>query len=159
MFSYPQQEPVKKAYGSTILEKSKLGYATNNVHSNLPAVMHDGRSLVAAHQPEAILNESLLKTSNVKSNWEYRQYLTENSQKIASDNFREACNDTGYFERFPPNERKFESQTHSTPLQYKTSQTLANEKSDLKQLYLSREELNKRKQPVTITQDELFSKK
>ena len=157
MFSYPQSEPIKKAYGTTILEKSSLGYATNNVHPQHPPKMDDGRSLVASHQPEAILNETLLKESQVQSNWEYRKYLTENSQRIARDNFREACNDTGYIQRFTPDENNFETKTFSTPLQYKESNTLANEKSDLKQLYLTKEELQKKYEPVTVTQDALFA--
>lgn len=161
MFSYPQPEPVNKEYATyTTSDKSKLGYATNNIYSNMPPRMTDGRSLIASHQPEAILNETLLKNSNVSTNWEYRKFLTDNSQKIAQDNFREACNDVGYYERFLPNERGYNSSTHSTPsnyLQYKHQNTLLNENSDLKELYLSREDLNKKFEPVTFTQDQLFS--
>lgn len=162
MFSYPQPEPIKRAYqNDTILEKSTLGYATNNVHPTLPPRMNDGRSLIASHQPEAILNETILQNSNVKSNWEYRKYLTENSQKIAQDNFREACNDVGYYERFTPDERGYKTDNHNTPsnhLLYKDQSTIINEKSDLKNLYLSRDDLNNKFQPLSITQDELFSK-
>ena len=161
MFSYPQPEPIKRAYqNDTILEKSTLGYATNNVHPNLPPRMNDGRSLIAAHQPEAVLNEVILQNSNVTSNWEYRKYLTDNSERIARENFREACNDVGYFERFTPDEQGYKGDTHNTPsnyLLYKDQSTIINEKSDLKNLYLSRDELNSNFQPVTITQDELFS--
>ncbi len=162
MFSYPQPEPIKKAYqNDTILEKSTLGYATNNVHPQLPPRMNDGRSLIAAHQPEAVLNEIILQNSNVNSNWEYRKYLTENSQQIARDNFREACNDVGYFERFTPDERGYTTDKHSTPsnhLLYKNQSTILSENNDLKNLYLSRDELNSQFQPVTLTQAELFSK-
>ena len=162
MFSYPRAEPFKKAYSNdTILEKSTFGYATNNVHPQLPARMNDGRSLIAAHQPEAVLNETILQNSGVQSNWEYRKYLTENSQQIARDNFREACNDVGYFERFAPDERGYKSEKHDTPssyLVYKDQSTIINENSDLKNLYLTREELSSRYEPVTLTQDQLFSK-
>jgi len=162
MFSYPQPEPIKKAYqNDAILEKSSLGYATNNVHPTLPPRMNDGRSLIASHQPESILNETILQNSNVKSNWEYRKYLTENSQKIVQDNFRESCNDVGYYERFTPDERGYKTDNHNTPsnyLVYKDQSTFTNEQSDLKNLYLSRDDLNNRFQPLSITQDELFSK-
>lgn len=162
MFSYPRAEPFKKAYSSndTILEKSSFGYATNNVHPQLPPRMNDGRSLIAAHQPEAVLNDTILQNSKVTTNWEYRKYLTENSQQIARDNFREACNDVGYFERFTPDERGYNSDKHATPsnhLLYKDQATILNENSDLKNLYLSREELSSRYEPVTLTQDQLFS--
>ena len=162
MFSYPQAEPIKHAYiNNCILDNSNLGYATNNVHPNMPANMTDGRSLVAAHQPEAVLNETILQNSGVKSNWEYRKYLTENSQQIGRDNFQEACNDVGYFERFTPQERTDLDQQYTPPsshLLYKDRSTILNEKSDLKGLYLSREELQSKFQPVTLTQDELFNK-
>jgi hypothetical protein len=162
MFSYPRAEPFKKAYSNeTLLEKSTFGYATNNVHPEMPPRMNDGRSLIAAHQPEAVLNETILQNSGVATNWEYRKYLTENSQQIARDNFREACNDVGYFERFTPDERGYKNDKHNTPsshLLYKDQSTILNEKSDLKNLYLSREELSNRSQPVILTQDELFSK-
>jgi hypothetical protein len=161
MFSYPQPEPIKRAYqNDVILEKSTLGYATNNVHPQLPPRMNDGRSLIASHQPEAILNETILQNNNIKSNWEYRKFLTENSQKIAQENFREACNDVGYTERFTPDERGYKNDTHNTPsnyLLYKDQSTIINEKSDLKNLYLSRDELNSHFKPVSLTQNELFS--
>ena len=161
MFSYPQTEPIKSAYSDNqILPRSTLGYATNNIYHNMPPRMDDSRSLVAAYQPEAILNESLLNKSGVKSNWEYRKYLTEHSQQIAKENFKEAANDVGYFERFTPNERGYQSQTHGTPLSsanYKDSSTILNENSDLKNLYLTREELQQKREPVVLTQDQLFS--
>lgn len=160
MFSNMNPEPINSAYEHKSLERSTLGYATNNVHPSLPPRMDDSRSLIASYQPEAVLNETLLKNSNVKSNWEYRRYLTNNSEKIARENFQEACNDVGYFQRFTPEERGDDSQTFSSPsnhLQYKHPNTILNEKSDLKELYLSKEELQKRKDPVTITQDRLFS--
>lgn len=161
MFSKLQPEPVTIEYSTyTSPEKSTLGYATNNVHPELPPRMTDSRSLIASYQPEAIVNNTLLKNSNVKTNWEYRKFLTENSQKIAKDNFREACNDVGYFERFLPDERGYSSNTHGTPsnhLLYKNQGTLLNENSDLKELYLTRDELNDKFQPVTFTQDQIFS--
>ena len=161
MFSYPQPEPFAYAYKESSIPESKLGYATNNVYNGIPANMTDSRSLIASYQPETILNQNLIKQSGIQSNWEYRKYLTENSQKIAQENFREACNDVGYTERFTPNERGYKNDTHNTPsnyLLYKDQSTIINEKSDLKNLYLSRDELNSKFQPVTMTQDELFSK-
>ena len=155
MFSYPKPEPVMSAYtNNDTCVPSKLGYATNNVYPQFPPRMNDGRSLIAAHQPEAVLNENLIKSSGMKSNWEYRKYLMENSQQIAKDNFREACNDCGYFERFKPNERGAEPLHYAM---YKDNSTFIHEQSDLKQLYLSREDLSKKYEPITLTQDQLFS--
>ena len=122
--------------------------------------MHDGRNY-ASWQSGAAINENLRKKTGIKQNWEYRKYLTENSQQIARDNFREACNDVGYFERFAPDERGYKSEKHDTPssyLVYKDQSTIINENSDLKNLYLTREELSSRYEPVTLTQEQLFSK-
>jgi len=160
MFSYPQSEPLKTAYTLECSTNSKMGYGTNNIYQNMPPRMTDSRSLIAAYQPEAVLNNNILKQNGIKSNWEYRKYLTENSQQIAQDNFREACNDAGYFQRFTPDERGFQSETHKTPsqTQYKERSTMLQEQSDLKELYLSRDELQQRIDPITLTQDQLFSK-
>ena len=70
------------------------------------------------------------------------------------------CNDAGYFQRFTPDERGFQSETHKTPsqTQYKERSTMLQEQSDLKELYLSRDELQQRIDPITLTQDQLFSK-
>ena len=154
MFSYPQPEPISSAYSCGQCENrvSTLGYATNNVYPSFPANMSDGRSLVASYQPEAILNDNLIKQSGVKSNWEYRKYLVENSKKVAESNFNEACNDCGYFERFLPSERGQKNEV--LPM---GSNRPVSHNSDLKQLYLSREELSNKYEPHTMTQDQLFS--
>ena len=160
MFSYPQSEPLKKAYSNEPLQKSSLGYATNNVYQQLPPRMNDSRSLVASYQPESILNNNLIKQNNIQSNWQYRKFLTENSQQIAQENFKEAANDCGYFQRFTVDERGYFSDSHKTPLDYsmyKDKSTVLNEQSDLKQLYLTKEQLDNKKKPVTLTQEQLFS--
>jgi len=162
MFSYPQPETNECAFPVVreTVPKSKLGYATNNVYPAFPANMHDGRSLIAAHQPEAVLNENLIEQSGIQSNWQYRNYLTHHSQEIAQDNFREACNDTGYFERFLPDQRGDSLPVQNAPLQYSSyddNRSVENQPdSDLKELYLSREQLESRKTAPVISQDELF---
>jgi hypothetical protein len=159
MFSYPQPEPISSAYSCDQKQQplSTLGYATNNVYPTFPANMGDSRSLIASYQPEAILNSNLIKQSGVKSNWEYRKYLIDNSKEIAESNFREACNDCGYFERFRENERGGGGVLSNTGVAYKNPASITNERSDLKKLYLSREELASRREPQSITQEQLFS--
>ena len=159
MFSYPQPEPISSAYSceQTGRPNSTLGYATNNVYPTLPANMNDSRSLIASYQPEAILNENLIKQSGVKSNWEYRKYLVDNSKEVAESNFREACNDCGYFDRFRQNERGQGNILSNTGLGYKDPSITQTEQSDLKKLYLSREELSSKHEPQSLTQEQLFS--
>ncbi len=103
------------------------GYTTNNIYNGVPPLMMDGRSVIASYQPEAWLNESLLKESGVKSNYEYRQYLVNNAKDIMRRNFEESANDCGYYV----------NSNQAPPARVRDT-------SDLKQLYMSREELNSR---------------
>ena len=82
--------------------RSKLGYATNNVFPEFPPLMSDGRSIIATFQSETDTNAITMKSNGIKSNWQYRNYLVDNGASIMRENFKEACNDVGYFERFSP---------------------------------------------------------
>ena len=129
------------------------GYAANNVYPGFPPFMNDGRALIASWQPEAIENENLLKTSGVKSNWEYRKYLTHNAKSIIETNFAEAANDSGYY-------TPGGSTTHSAPAQYDSyiepEHVYGKFDSDLKSKYLSREQLAARLVTPVISQSELL---
>ena len=162
MFSLNQGENLHCAY-SVIKEtkpQSSLGYTTNNVYPGFPPLMSDGRALFATYQPEAVINADLLSSSGIKSNLDYRKYLTHNANKIMEYNFKESCNDVGYFKRFQRDDAVNPSPLGSTVPHLFSSledntrvQGVA--QSDLKQLYLSREVLNSKKIAPTITQDEL----
>jgi hypothetical protein len=154
MFSYPQPESVDCAFPviKETLPRSSLGYTTNNVYAGFPPMMADGRSIVASYQPEAVLNATLIQQNQIRSNWQYRKYLTTNAQQIMQQNFREACNDMGYHERFLPTERG-----NTGPIsQSGASMRPRKEVSDLQQVYLSRDELNDRQRVVLQSQEELF---
>jgi hypothetical protein len=118
---------------------STLGYGTNNKYNNFPPLMSDGRSITASAQTAPLINADLRKHHNITSNWEYRQYLTHNAKNVMNYNLSESSNDVGYYTRFakgPP------------------GNTVEVERpiiSDLKETYLSREQLNARKiAPVII---------
>ena len=137
-------------------KSSYLGYHSNNQYDNFPPLMQDGRSLIASYQPESVLNDYLVKSNNIKSNWEYRKYLIENSQKIAEYNKKESENDIGYYMRHDDLTQK----SANAPYTYKSfvdeSKPIGYESSDLKEMYLSREQLNARMVAPTITQEELI---
>lgn len=162
MFSYPQVSPTPCAFPviHETLPRSKLGYDTNPVYPEFPPMMADGRALIASYQPESILNANLIHQNGIKSNWQYRKFLTENSTSIAQQNFREACNDVGYFERVLPSEMGNQDPITHTPYNYSSYMDTAKPQgyanSDLKDLYLSREQLNARKTSPAITQAQLF---
>ena len=64
-----------------------VGYSSNNVYPNFPAKMQDGRVLSNTYQPESQQNDVILKRENIKSNWEYRKFLTDNAVQIMRENF------------------------------------------------------------------------
>jgi hypothetical protein len=179
------------------LPQSALGYKTNNKYPEFPPLMSDGRAVTASYQPEAVLNEKLLRSNNIQSNWQYRRYLTKHANEIMEYNFREASNDAGYFARqddVPSSQSNKILGVSSTPYLYSSSTDLSNPKtsdlhqqrkdsapagltsswsmiqneintapegrfpmfSDLKEIYLSREQLDARRISPVVTQDEFL---
>lgn len=150
------------------LPKSALGYSTNNVYPGFPPLMNDGRALIASWQPDAVLNQSLLQSSGIKTNWEYRKFLTHNANDIMRRNFTEAANDMGYYiqERKGAANPNFVpifsamQKKHAQPTKYNSylepEQGFGQFESDLKANYLSREQLQARMAAPVVTQDQLL---
>lgn len=135
------------------------GYHTNNQYPGFPPLMNDSRALIAGWQPEATVNNQILKEQNIKSNWQYRKYLQENASEILKYNMDEALNDAGYY---IPDGRKTGTTPVSTshPAHYRSyqepSKNMDPSISDLKQIYLSKEQLEARKISPSITQSQLI---
>jgi hypothetical protein len=165
MFSNYQPEPLNCAYPviKETIPSSSLGYGTNNKYPEFPPLMSDGRAIVSSWQPESIINDDLIQSNGIRSNWQYRKYLVNNSKDIMEYNFRESCNDVGYYKR-PIDLPNMQSNkvTNLTGTPYNFSSTLDESKpfgyqtSDLKELYLSREQLDARKISPVITQADLI---
>jgi len=134
-----------------VLPPSSLGYASNNVYAGFPPRMSDGRALIASYQPEAVTNNQLLVQTGIHTNWQYRKYLTDNALDIIEYNRVESFNDVGYVARYQKSEIK------DPPYRYKNyldkTNRLANP-SNLKDIYLTREELNaQRMTPRFVVED------
>lgn len=161
MFSFETIECAYPVIKETI-PKSSLGYNTNNKYPEFPPLMSDGRAITASYQPEAVVNNQIIKQNNIQSNWAYRKYLTENSKQIMEFNFREASNDAGYYKRFTDTPLNGSDKMLDNTTPYMFNSFLDNSKpfgyadSDLKNLYLSREQLNARKISPVITQEEII---
>jgi hypothetical protein len=122
---------------------------SNNIHFNFPPIMNDGR-LFSSWQPDALVNENIQKQENIHSNWQYRQYMTNNALQIMKYNNKEACYDLGLNTHFHSNSDPATAVTNATPYLFKstfdTSQPgFGYNNSDLKNPYLSREQLQSRK--------------
>ena len=150
-------EKLNNAYPSNreVVPESSFGYHSNNQYDNFPPLMSDGRALVASWQPEAVANKQLINENGITSNWQYRRYLTQNANSIMKTNFRESANDVGYIKL----DDKQQSSS-SGPFSFKSflddSKPVGYKTSDLKNLYLSREQLNARKVSPAITQEQLL---
>jgi hypothetical protein len=133
--------------------KSVYGFQTHNLYKDFPPFMNDGRVIVASWQQESVTNKNLLESTGLKSNWEYRKYLTENAKSLIQQNQAESLNDIGYIARYST----APEQHNTVPYYYKSyldnSKPFGYETSDLKQLYLSVEQLNARKMAPSIETD------
>lgn len=139
------------------------GYTTNNAYPGFPPLMSDGRALIASWQPEAVANQSILKSNGITSNWEYRNYLTQNAQEIIRHNFIESATDMGYYDGENKSvQSEFVPMFSSVgnPAQYASllqpSKAFGQFDSDLKVNYLSREQLAARMATPVVTQDSLL---
>ena len=130
---------------------------SNNIHFDFPPIMTDGRNY-SKWQPGAQINEEIRKENNIKSNWQYRKYLTENADAIIKSNQLEACNECCYCPALRTGE-----QIPNTPFLYKScmekSQPYGYEDSDLKNVYLTSYQLQARMVAPLITQDQLLQQK
>jgi hypothetical protein len=149
------------------MHPSSRGYGANNVYPGFPPLMNDGRALIASWQPEAVENQLLLKSSGIKSNWEYRKYLTHNAQAIVQTNFAEAANDCGYYNNGVNAQDNTDFlpifsglSKNASPAFYdsyiQSEKSYGSFSSDLKANYLSREQLAARTVTPVISQSELL---
>ena len=110
----------------------------NNVFTNVPANMADGRFLKV---DQDVLNKETMEELNMKTNGDYRKYLQNNAASIMKTNSITSHSNTGNMIYFKPND------SHNPPFHYDNSldrrQPAGYNDSDLKNYYLSREQLNR----------------
>jgi len=129
---------------------------SNNIHFDFPPIMADGRNY-ASWQPEAVINKRIQRQENIKSNWQYRQYLTNNGMKIMNYNNMSACYDLG----MPCSVTTGQSTPSSNvPIMYNSlfdtgSPGYGYQNSDLKNPYLSRQQLEAKMISPYFTPDSL----
>ena len=130
---------------------------SNNIHFSFPPIMADGRNY-ADWQPDALINERIKEQAGITSNAQYRQYLTHNAAQIMRANQAEACNQCGncsYNTGNPLHPQPNVPYVFTSALD--NSQPFGYENSDLKNYYLSRQQLQARMIAPVITQSELFT--
>ena len=133
--------------------------ASNNIHFNFPPIMADGRNY-ASWQPEAVVNDRIRKQEHITSNWEYRQYLTNNANEIMKFNTKESCYDLGLSTHIPQSENTNIIPVGNVPKLFQSThdQSYGYSNSDLKDPYLTREQLQSRMISPSIMVPENFRK-
>ena len=124
---------------------------SNNIHFNFPPIMQDGRTY-SSYQPEAVVNQRIQEVNNINSNWKYRQFLTQNADQIMQFNTTEACYTLGLNPHYATNA----TPSSNVPFLYKStfdtsSPGFGYPTSDLKNPYLSRQQLEARMISPSIT--------
>jgi hypothetical protein len=124
---------------------------SNNIDFNFPPIMSDGRNY-SSWQPDAVINERIQQNQGIKSNWQYRQYLQKNAIQIMNYNTEEACYTLG----LDTHVNTYKTPSDNVPYHFKgifdTSKPgFGYCNSDLKNPYLSREQLNARLVSPSIT--------
>lgn len=132
------------------------GNTLNNIYSELPPLMSDQR-LFTSYDPNYETNETFMEKNNITSNYEYRQYLTQNADSIMEENRQNVCNDsgicvfsqTGFKQR--NKEGKYLYSGHSD-----TTRPYGYEDSNMKSKYVSEKALESRMSAPILNQQQLL---
>ena len=139
---------------------------SNNIHFDFPPIMADGRNY-ANWLPGSAVNERIRQDAGIKTNWQYRRYLTENADAIIRTNQIAACDECcsipDTFNNSNTNEviSQQPSSQIQTPFLYKSCSDNSRpnygyESSDLKNLYTSKLQLQERMVTPVVTQAQLL---
>ena len=117
---------------------------SNNIHFNFPPIMADGRNF-AQWQPDAVVNNRIQQKEGIQNNWSYRQYLQHNGLQIMNYNTAESCYELG----LDPHVQTGKTPSDNVPYTFRSTFDTSRPgfgycNSDLKNPYLSREQLNSR---------------
>lgn len=129
---------------------------SNNIHFNIPPLMSDGRHYTT-FDPSCKANTELRDSLGIKNNYQYRQWLINNSKSVAKQNKKLACNETSQCiveAAQVPSQQKYlfkNCADNSRPYGY--------ENSDLKNLYFSRHALQSKLVAPILTQEQILLNK
>ena len=125
---------------------------SNNIYFDFPALMSDGRANTF-QDPACALNDGLKEKAGISNNYDYRQYLIKNGMDMINRNFNDSAkyshisyrNNNSVFNKFLYKSSRDRSKPHGY------------ESSDLKEMYLSRKELQSKMVGPIVNQEELLN--
>jgi hypothetical protein len=126
---------------------------SNNIHHKQPPMMSDAR-LFTRWETACNKNNEIMRENNVTTNYDYRQYLIKNGGAIRDSNAMLAHSYVGAsnFDSSQPFHNRYLFQSNTD-----RNQPYGYEGSNLKNEYISRQELNANMNTPFITQAELFN--
>ena len=68
---------------------------SNNIYHDFPPLMNDER-IFTSYDPNNEINERIMEQQNIKSNYDYRMFLTRNGNNIIKKNQYNSCNQCGF---------------------------------------------------------------
>jgi hypothetical protein len=143
-------QTIQDAYPYT--SPKTYGYASHNVYEGFPPLMRDGRAF-GSYDRSAVTNQAIIRENGIQTNWEYRRYLQTHGTEIQRMVLKEAENDSGHLDRLSSIHNPARMMGN-VPFKYGSllddSQPFGYEYSDLKQGYLTREQLNDAKMGISI---------
>lgn len=125
----------------------------NNIHPDQPAQMSDGKTFTL-YNPACNLNNKIQHKNGIKSNYEYRQFMIKNGISIMNKNSKSFCDQNA--ECLHKCNNNASNGKYLFKGLHDKVQPYGYESSDLKNLYISRQELNNSYIAPIITQDELL---
>lgn len=144
------------------LSRTMYPVHTNIQYPEIPPSVSAGMRVSASWQPESEHNADLLVKNGITTNWQYRKYLTNNAKDIIEYNYRESVNDQNQKIRNaePPQIQSNEViGFNNTPRLQQNMSDMTHRygkpASDLKNRYLSREQMDALKISPVIYQKDL----
>jgi hypothetical protein len=115
---------------------------SNNIHFDYPPLMSDGRNYTDWN-PSCEINKQFIKNHNIQTNYQYRQFLINNAKKIKESNMVSACDNCGVCNYGYPFNADYNGK-YLFKSCFDKHRPYGYECSDLKNAYLSRQELQSR---------------
>lgn len=137
--------------------KQKCFSASNNMYHDYPPLMSDARSFTPYESNEK-MNKKIKQKYDIKTNYDYRMFLTKNGNNIISKNQLNSCDQCGFCQYEKLNE--INSNQINNKYLYKgltdNTKPYGYESSDLKSNYVDKQSLQSRLYTPLLSQDQLL---
>lgn len=130
---------------------------SNNLYFDFPPLMSDERAFTS-YDPMNIVNDEIRSNYNIKTNYDYRQFLIRHGDSIIKQNQKEAVfsNGVSRFDTYDMDILRVNEGKYMYKDIHDTHQPYGYETSDLKETYLQRQQIQDRLRAPVLNQSELL---